>query len=170
MTVSGPNLPPPPFFFLPFLLSLGQVDSLLPWAVFCFSLLPPFSKDSDASGLDPTLSINQFKSNKCGILSRMVCIPLVWKAVLSCSMSVCLVFFSSSLIWVYECFFLPFFILHRPLPCLSKLRSTLCYPAFLTSLLSKPAFVLHTPGFPFLLSQPYILYHNQLRQIGRAHV
>lgn len=37
---------------------------------FLFFLLPQFSKDSDASGLAPTLSINQFKSNKCGIFSR----------------------------------------------------------------------------------------------------
>lgn len=28
--------------------------------------------------LPPLLSINQFKSNKCGIFSRTVCIPLVW--------------------------------------------------------------------------------------------
>ena len=54
--------------------SLGQVDSLLLWAAFCFCFfcffLLQFSKDSDASGLAPTLSINQFKSNKCGIFSR----------------------------------------------------------------------------------------------------
>lgn len=54
--------------YLPSFLSLGQVNSPLQWAAFfCFS---PFSKDSDASGLAPTLSINRFKSNKCGILSR----------------------------------------------------------------------------------------------------
>lgn len=35
-----------------------------------FFLLPQFSKDSDVSGLAPTLSINRFKSNKCGIFSR----------------------------------------------------------------------------------------------------
>lgn len=120
--------PPPPF-----LISLGQVDSLLLWAVFCFSLLPPFSKDSDASGLDPTLSINQFKSNKCGILSRMVCIPLVWKAVLSCSMSVRLVFFFSHMgIWMFLPAILhpppppPLFIqasIHTVLPCISYLST-----------------------------------------------
>lgn len=39
---------------------------------FCyvFFLLPQFSNDSDVSGLAPTLSINRFKSNKCGIFSR----------------------------------------------------------------------------------------------------
>lgn len=51
---------------------LGQVDSLMLGAaflVFC-SFLPQFSKGSDVSGLAPTLSINRFKSNKCGIFSR----------------------------------------------------------------------------------------------------
>lgn len=51
---------------------------LLRATFFCFVLsLPPFSKDINASGFAPTLSINQFESNKCGIFSRTVCIPLV---------------------------------------------------------------------------------------------
>lgn len=37
--------------------------------LFLFFFLPQFSKDSDASGLAPALSINRFKSNKCGIFS-----------------------------------------------------------------------------------------------------
>lgn len=46
----------------------------------------------------------------------------------------CFVYFPlPPLIWVSECFFLPFFILQHPLPFLSKLRSKLCCPAFLTS-------------------------------------
>lgn len=51
---------------------LGQVDSLMLWAAFVIcSFLPQFSKGSDdVSGLAPTLSINQFKSNKRGIFSR----------------------------------------------------------------------------------------------------
>lgn len=43
---------------------------LLGCFLFLFFLLPQFSKDSDVSGLVPTLSINRFKSNKCGIFSR----------------------------------------------------------------------------------------------------
>lgn len=58
--------------YLPSFSFSWQVDSSLLWAAFLFFvfLLPQFSKDSDASGLAPTLSINQFKSNKCGIFSR----------------------------------------------------------------------------------------------------
>lgn len=44
-----------------------------------------------------------------------------------------------------------------------------CAALHFLPLLSKPAFVLHTPGFPFLLSQPYILYHNQLRPFSECH-
>lgn len=51
----------------------------------CFFFLPQFSKDSDASGLAPTLSINQFLSNKCGIFSSS-CVHSHWlrKAVWLC--------------------------------------------------------------------------------------
>lgn len=66
----GPSVKSSLDFIYPVFLSLGQVNSSLLWAAFFFFLLPPFSKDSDASGLAPTLSINQFKSNKCGIFSR----------------------------------------------------------------------------------------------------
>lgn len=73
-------------FTLLFFLSLGQSKSLLLLAAFLFclsSVLFFFSKDSDASGLAPTLSINQFKSNKCGIFSRTgVHSPCLCKAVL----------------------------------------------------------------------------------------
>lgn len=44
-----------------------------------------------------------------------------------------------------------------------------CAALHFLPLLSKPAFVLHTPGFPFLLSQPYIIYHNQLRPFSECH-
>lgn len=51
-------------------------------------LFPPFFfffflKDSDASGLAPAFSMNQFKGNKCGILSRSVCSPVVCKALVT---------------------------------------------------------------------------------------
>lgn len=72
------------------------------------------------------------------------------------------------LIWVSECFFLPFFILQHPLPFYPSFDPH-CAALHFLPLLSKPAFVLHTPGFPFLLSQPYILYHNQLRPFSECH-
>lgn len=58
------------------------------WGCFLFFFLPQFSKDSDASGLAPTLSINQFKSNKCGIFSSS-CVHSRWlrKAVWGCFFS-----------------------------------------------------------------------------------
>lgn len=66
---------------------LGQVNSSLLWAAFLFLsffFLPPpsptpptFSKDSDASGFAPTLSINQFKVINVVYSAEPVCIPLV---------------------------------------------------------------------------------------------
>lgn len=45
----------------------------------CFLLSPPpLTFWRLWLALPPLLSINQFKSNKCGIFSRTVCIPLVW--------------------------------------------------------------------------------------------
>lgn len=65
----GPPLPPLVTIIGRYLpsFSLSWINENMLGAVFFF--LPQFSKDSDASGLAPTLSINQFKSNKCGIFS-----------------------------------------------------------------------------------------------------
>lgn len=109
-----------PLFFL----SLGQVNSMLLWAAFCFP--PSVFLQTDVSGLASTLSINQFKNNKCGIFSRMVCIPYVWleKVLLIC------ILFSFYVWYVFLCLF--FFIINlQPYKALNTLNFVL---AFLYSL------------------------------------
>lgn len=106
--------------YIPSLFSLSSwTSSLLLWAALLFPPLvlffvvfpsfPPLSlKPQHASGLAPTLSLNQFKVINVVYSAELVCIPLVWLTVRTstCHGCVCIPFLSLLLFKrVYEWMF-----------------------------------------------------------------